>query len=143
MCISFAYVILWHLEMEGTVYLSVRAAVTKCHGLVGLKNRNLFSCHYGVWKVQDQDTSKFSVWSLQAMTPGSLCIMFSMAFSWCARKVWGKTERQQEIERMWVSSVVSCYKDTNLWKLGLTLMSSFNLNHFLRNPVSKYSFIGG
>ncbi|KAF6099984.1 hypothetical protein HJG60_011700 [Phyllostomus discolor] len=38
---------------------------------------------------------------------------------------------------------VFSYKHTSFLDLGLILMSSFNLSHFLIGPISKHSNIGG
>ena len=101
---------------------SAWAAITKYRTLGSLNGRNVVSHGSGGWM------SEVKVWSSQASLLGWQMAIFSLyphiIFLLCVCVL-----------------TSSSSKDTSRIGLGLTHMTSFNLNHLSKDPVSKYSHI--
>lgn len=110
--------------IQGVYYLS-RAAITKYHRLGSLTIRNLLAYNSGSQKSENQVSTEL------VSSKTSLTGLQRVIFFHCLHTVF----------LVHVCPNLLFLKDTSHIGLGSTLMTSFNLNHLFKNPVSKYSHI--
>lgn len=110
------------------VLVSLGSHNKMAHRLGGLINRNFF-LSFRVWEVQDQ--GRF-IWGLLSQFGGGCYLCACMTSSLCTC---GKGEGASSLAYLLIRIQIPLDQ-------GPTLMTSFNLNNFLRGSISKYNHMG-
>lgn len=116
--------------IDWILYQSAWAAMTKCHRMGGLNNRNVFSRSSKSQKSKNNMPS--GLVSGEIFLPGLVASPSHHALT--GSLLCGCNERQ-------IASFLLLLRTPALFDQGLTLMTSFKLNCLPQSPISQYSHI--